>query len=184
MGIGFTDGAPGFIDYGLFNIALNVSPFNEVYYPVVTGGIGNVGVNLFGNNNLQTNREVIAGGLASIAANIGGKSNDVWAQGKLLNTAVGIFGTNSRVLAYDGLLNGAVQTFGKGNFVESGKGPLSFAASFFQAGKTVIKQKPGVNINGFKVPNTAATIRPAASNVRKAAASAKPAAGKRAHSNS
>lgn len=49
-------------------------------------------------------------------------------------------------------------------------GPLATAISIAQNTKQVIKQKPGININGLKVPNTAA-----ANSKPKPSAAAKPA---------
>ncbi|WP_156432846.1 hypothetical protein [Mycobacterium sp. M26] len=124
-----------------FNIAVNLSPTNLASYRTQAGGVGNIAVNLFGTNNSLILRSVTSGGIANIAANVGGDQNTVNAGGG---------GTAA--------LNVALQVLGDSNTVTSGPGPLAIAVSTLQTGQPVNKSEPGINVNGFKVPNTAAGV--------------------------
>ena len=101
-------------------------------------GFGNIAVNLFGTAAGSLTHEVRALGIAGIAANVGGNDNDVRAG------APGAVG------------NVAVALFGSFNQVESGPGPFALAGSVGQTGKVIQKVGPGFNINGLRIPNTAA----------------------------
>lgn len=55
-----------------------------------------------------------------------------------------------------GVLNTAVNVGGNNNSVGAGPGPVAIALSAFRSGATVTKLEPGFNINGCRVPDTAA----------------------------
>lgn len=134
-----TDGSGKLGDLGL-NIALNITPFNKNSYQTVAAGIGNVALNLFGRNTGGAANVVFNGGIAGVAVNVGGKDNDVQVSGKFLDTAFNVFGRDNRTIV--------------------SPGPFALAGSIFQKNKLITKQKPGFNINGFRVPNTAAAVNP------------------------
>ncbi|MCX2934058.1 hypothetical protein ORI20_27705 [Mycobacterium sp. CVI_P3] len=140
-GIVETSGSPNFGHLGI-NLALNVSPGTTTAFgnSVAAGGIGNIAVNLFGDAT-------------------GGMLNSVVAVGTL-NSAINLGGANNSVRAISGELNQAFNVFGSGNDVNAGGGPLSLAGTIGGTGQTVTKQNPGININGIRVPNTAAAIDP------------------------
>lgn len=149
-----TDGDPNLGNLG-FNIALNLSPTNKAFRPTVAGGVGNVAVNLFGINEV-TQQEVLATGYFSTAGNFGGKDNEVWAASGILSNSYNFLGSGNSVKSGDGVLDNAFNLVGSSNTVYASPGPLAIAGSIFQSNKSVVKQKPGININGLKVPNTAA----------------------------
>lgn len=179
-----------------FNIAVNVSPANKLPYSYQAGGIGNLAVNLFGTSDDPGGKFSYAYGLGSVVANLGGSRNELTSYG-ILSNASNMFGSNNKVTAAsdkvnDLALNAAFTVFGSGNTVYAGPGPVAVAGSIAQTGATVAKQQPGVNINGIRIPNTAAAVDPqpaaavtgrAANRVKAvlsgAAASPKPAAAQR-----
>lgn len=147
-----TSGAPGFGDLG-FNIALNVALATNTYTSVQATGLGNLAVNLFGTGNFVQLNNVVAGGVANIAANLGGASNTVVASnsgGPGLNLAINAVGSNNNVYA--------------------GPGPVAISIALLQNGQGIIKNGPGININGIVVGGASAV------NARKAspAAASKP----------
>lgn len=121
-----------------FNIAVNVAPpaDNNTNSSAVANGIGNLAVSLSRGDSTAT-----AFGLANTAANLGGKSTLVFTgfDPSSFSTAFNVFST--------------------GNTVRSGPGPFAGAVSVFY-NKDVTKEKPGININGIRVPNTAAAVNP------------------------
>lgn len=144
-----TAGDPAVGNLG-FNIAVNISPTNTGVYATIAAGVGNVATNLFGTS--SGTAQSVASGNFSVANNLGGKDNKVLTSGGFLNTAFNLFGSN--------------------NTVGAGTGPLAIAGAIGQTGQGVFKQQPGININGFKLPNTAAALnsgkkaRPAAASSR------------------
>jgi len=122
------------------NIAVGVSPGTPALLGtlVQANGVGNIAVNLFGTGDVKFGHRVVAYGYGNVAANLGGSDEHVYAgQGT-------------------GALNVAFNTLGYGNDVEAGPGPLAIAGSIGQTNATVVKKGPGFNINGIRVPNTAA----------------------------
>ena len=149
-----TTGNPSLGNLGA-NIALNISPGNETPYLTAANGTGNVALNLFGTNNGGING-TLATGVATTATNIGGR--------------------NTLVSADGGFLNSAFTVLGSGNSVFAGPGPLATAGSMVQPSSTVTKQQLVFNINGVRIPNTAAVEdnkkpKPAAATGSAAAAS-------------
>lgn len=53
----------------------------------------------------------------------------------------------------------AFNFFGSSNYVAAGVGPFALAGAVFENGAVIEKAKPGFNINGLRVPNTAAALR-------------------------
>jgi len=157
------------------NIAIGVSPGNTVFFGSVAEalGVGNVAVNLFGNGTTPDGNVVRAIGFVNVAANLGGDNNKVQARP---------FGPNQTAV-----LNLAFNAFGSGNTVKAGPGPVAIAGSIAQTGATVTKVGPGFNINGIRVPNTAAagggtkTSAPTATAVRTGQKNAAPAAARVGH---
>jgi len=146
------------------NIAISVSPATTGFRYTTAGGIGNIAVNLF--DNTTTLQAVSAIGTVNVAANFRGSNSLVFA-GSQVTPATGSMAFNA---------------FGKFNEVDAGPGPLAVAGSIGQTGATVVKEKPGFNINGVKVPNTAAagggtkTSAPAAAAARNGKKTASPGA--------
>lgn len=137
------------------NLAINIGPGANPYSSVGANGLGNLAVNLFGTGTgaFDTN-QVAAAGIANIATNIGGRKN-------IVTAASGVGG---------GGLNNAFNLFGTGNTVSAITGPLALAGTIGVNGQNVLKNTPGININGFKVGGASAV------NARKAspAAASKP----------
>lgn len=133
-----TGGDPSLGGLG-FNIAVNVSPVNQAFQAVAAGGVGNLAVNLFGYSTGPT-PTVTAYGFANSASNIGGENS-------FAQTA--------------GSFSSAFNVLGSGNFVVAGTGPFAVAGSVLQTSSTVTKFEPGFNINGFRVPSSAAADGPA-----------------------
>lgn len=150
-----TDGNPSLGNIG-FNIALNISPTNPTLYPTVAGGTGNLAVNLFGTSTTSGTKEVLASGLFTIAGNLGGNNNNVWTSSGALNSSFNFLGSNNTVISGGGNLNNAFNVFGSGNGVQASPGPLAIAGSIGRSNTLVSKQQPGININGVRIPNTAA----------------------------
>lgn len=167
-----TQGDPALGNLG-FNIALNISPTNPGLYPVVSGGVGNLAVNLFGTSTVFGTKEVLATGYFNVATNVGGNNNDVWAASGFLSSALNLGGSDGSVKAGGGALDSAINLGGSGNTVYASPGPLAVAVSVGQSGATVSKQQPGININGFRLPNTAAALN-SGKKARPAAASTRP----------
>ena len=128
-------------------------------------GAGNVALNLGVGNNVQ------ALGFLNSALAIGGSkpygnqgNNEVYAAGTL-NNASHIFGNGNLVQAGSSaksLLNLAFNAFGNRNGAFAGSpGSFALAGAIFTNDATVIRETPGININGVKVPNTAAAVRAA-----------------------
>ena len=154
---------------------------------VVTGGInkgqvgaGNVALNLGQGNDVE------ADGFLNSALAVGGSKpfydNIVHATGTL-NNATHIGGNGNSVhggTSASSVLNLAFNFFGSNNLVTAGPGPFALAGALFTNATHVEKAKPGFNINGLKVPNTAATVS-SASTVKPTAA-VKPSADSRAKS--
>ena len=178
LNVGALGGAQTFgkgADYsGLgFNIALNVgrpktgdgSSANPGGYAEAYG-VGNIASNLLGGDST----EVDANGVASTATNLAGSASP----SNPLSVYVGDVSGN-------GLFNTGVNVLGRGNYVYAGPGPFAVAGSILQTGGTAIKEKPGFNINGIKVPNTAAAlggasgVKPSAAGVISAALGGNPA---------
>lgn len=166
-----------------FNIAVNVSPTNRFANSYQAAGIGNLAVNLFGTNKDDVSGKFSAAvGLGNVVGDLGGNRNEQNAYG-VVNSATNIFGSRTKVSASgDSLtslgLNAGFNVLGSDNTVYAGYGPAAIAGSIAQTGVTITKQKPGININGIRIPNTAAAVNP----VPKSAAgqSAKPAGPKAA----
>lgn len=120
------------------NIAVNVAPpaVNNTESSAFANGMGNIAVSLSRGDSTAT-----AFGLANTAANLGGKSTSVFTgfDPSSFSTAFNVFST--------------------GNTVRSGPGPFAGAVSVFY-NQDVTKEKPGININGIRVPNTAAAVNP------------------------
>lgn len=152
-----TAGNPSLGNFGA-NIAMNISPLNETPYLTLARGTGSVGLNLFGTNDGGINGTLAVGVLAS---------------------ATNIAGRNTLVDADGGFLNNAFTVLGSGNTVTAGPGPLAVAGSLLQTNATVTKQQFGFNINGLRLPNTAAAERNAKA-VPGAAAGSATGTGKRA----
>lgn len=137
-------GGPTETKLGAGNLAVNFGTGNDVEsIGFLNGALG------VGGRQPYINNLVVSAGVLNSATSIGGNLNTVSA------------GTSSSSVG-----NSAFSVFGSGNSVTAGPGPLALAGSLFQKDTTVTKVKPGVNINGFKVPNTAASA-----NAPKAAAS-------------
>jgi hypothetical protein len=167
LNVGALGGAQTFgkgADYsGLgFNIALNVggpktgdgSSDNPGGYAEAYG-VGNIASNLFGGDST----EVDANGVASTATNLGGSGSP----SNPLSVYVGDVSGN-------GLFNNAFNVLGQGNYVYAGPGPFAVAGTILQTDATAIKEKPGFNINGLRVPNSAAAAVRGASGVKRSAA--------------
>jgi hypothetical protein len=141
-------------------------------------GAGNIAVNL------GTGNDVEAIGFINGALAVGGKEpyiNNLVVANGVFNSASSIFGDRNTVsagMSSSAFANSAFNAFGSGNTVTAGTGPLTLAGSMFQKDATVTKTTPGVNINGIRVPDTAASVdvpQPAASR-RSAIRSVSPAA--------
>lgn len=121
-------------------------------------GAGNLAVNLGMGNDVESI------GFLNGALGVGGRQpymNNLVVSTGVANSATSLFGNLNTVSAgtsSSSVGNSAFSAFGSGNTVTAGPGPLSLAGSIFQKDATVTKAKPGVNINGFKVPNTAASV--------------------------
>jgi len=76
-----------------------------------------------------------------------------------LSSAINVGGNGAFIdngVRAGGLLNTAVNLGGNNNSVGAGPGPLAIAVSAFRSGATVTKFGPGFNVNGCRLPNTAA----------------------------
>lgn len=121
---------------GAANVAVNLGVGNDVEaYGLLNGALG------VGGTKPYTNNYVVASGILNSASSFGGNLNSVQA------------GTTPSAFA-----NSAFNAFGSGNSVTAGAGPATLAGSLFTSGATVTKTKFGININGIKVPNTAASV--------------------------
>lgn len=126
----------------------SASDFLNIAIGIGKDGAAWAGVNLFAS---QTDRGNLAlflgqGGMAASAG--------------ILNSAINVGGNGAfidNLARAVGVLSTAVNLGGNNNSVAAGPGPLAMAVSAFTSGATVTKSGPGININGFKVPNTAAT---------------------------
>jgi hypothetical protein len=143
-------GAPTPEELGAGNIAINLGEGNDVEaVGFLNGALG------VGGKEPYINNLVVASGVFNSASSIGGDLNTV------------IAGTSSSAFA-----NSAFNVFGRGNTVTAGTGPFTLAGSIFQNGATVTKARAGFNINGLRVPDTAAAIdTPPAKDTPRAAAS-------------
>lgn len=144
-----------------------VSLFNTQQTVVTATGVGNLADNLLGGGN------VVAAGFFNSACNMGGTTGAgaVVAAG-ILNTAMNMLGQNVTVVAGGGgggtpIANVALNVLGSANTVIASPGPLALAASVGRSQQVVTKIKPGININGFRLPNTAASV-PASAATRQA----------------
>jgi hypothetical protein len=142
--------APG--GFGL-NLALNVTlgTTTPVGSEVITGGTGNVAINLFGNGTVIGGHEAGAYGLFNSAVTLGGTNN---------GAAAGLVGPGP------GVLNHAFVILGSNSRAIAGGGPLAIAGSILQTGAYITKAGPGFNINGFAVGGAAATQPPTAATGR------------------
>ena len=162
----YSEAVAGFSKSDFANIAVTLA--SDSYagaggYNNAVGG-GNLALNLGVGNDVEAN------GFLNSAFGVGGKkgsaypNNTVYATGTL-NSATSVGGNGNSVYggySASSLLNLAFSAFGSGNTVSAGNpGPFALAGTIFKSGATVTKEKPGININGFKVPNTAAAVRSA-----------------------
>lgn len=129
-----TNGDSSLLNLG-FNIAVNIAAPGSNDSLTSTGGIGNIAANIFGYN-----ADVLSLGFLNTATNLGGRNTEVRA---------GDFGGTPA-------LNTAVKVGGDGGKVTAGPGPVAIAVSVFQ-NSDVVKQGPGININGIVVGGAAAT---------------------------
>lgn len=143
-------GAPTPEELGAGNVAVNLGEGNDVEaFGFLNGALS------LGGDEPYINNLVIASGVFNSASSIGGNVNTVSA------------GTSSSAFA-----NSAFNVFGSRNTVTAGTGPFTLAGSIFQNDATVTKARAGVNINGLRVPDTAAaTETPPAKDTPRAAAS-------------
>lgn len=144
-----------------------------------TLGAGNVAVNLGKGNNVE------AFGFVNGALGVGGtqpfgiNGNNIVAASGTFNSASSFFGDLNTVNAgtdKTAFANSAFNALGSNNTVTAGVGPATLAGSLFQSGATVTKSTFGVNINGVKVPNSAAATHPARAAASLRAPGASPAA--------
>ena len=138
-------------------------------------GAGNFALNLGKGNDVEAN------GFLNSAIAVGGTktypNNVVYATGTL-NNATSFFGDKNNVAGGTSLgsvLNLGFNVFGSNNSVTAGPGPFALAGALFTSGATVTKEKAGFNINGLKVPNTAAAVR--GPGAAKPSAAVRPSAG-------
>lgn len=144
LGTGNTTVADGYVSVGL-NAGIN-----STVVAGTPGNVGNLAVNLV---NTQT-ATTVAAGYGNIAVNLLG-SGSIYATG-LLTSAANLGGPYNAV-GTSGTFTNAMSVFGNSNTVVAGPGPAALAASFFQTSRSITKTQPGININGFRVPNTAAS---------------------------
>jgi hypothetical protein len=121
-------------------------------------GAGNIAVNL------GTGNDVEAIGFVNGALAVGGKEpyvNSLVIARGVFNSASSIAGDRNIVtagLSSSAFANSAFNVFGSGNTVTAGTGPFTLAGTIFQNDTPVEKNTFGVNINGIRVPNTAASV--------------------------
>ncbi len=171
------------------NVAINVGDGSDVWagtYPApvpgLTGGSGNLAVNLFGKDSTATaigignravnvggeNNKVDALGILNGATNLGGKGNYVGA-GDALNNALQVGGNDNNVMARTDApgtpsiskkpgLNTAFSIFGNHNEVAALKGPGAVAGNLGGSnnntanGTAITRDKPGITVNKVKLP--------------------------------
>jgi hypothetical protein len=152
-GVTATQGSGGPGNLGL-NFALNVSVGAQQFDSAAEAlGVGNIAVNLFGNGTTHFGQWVQAYGNFSVATNLGGANNRVFAGYPGLGT---------------GNLNMAFNISGSNNIVMAAPGPVAIAGAILQNGQTVTKMGPGVNINNGIVIGGAAATPPTAATGRHA----------------
>jgi len=146
LGIAVTVGPKGYTDAtGVANLAISVAPGSPDATQTLADGVGNIGVNLFGNSSRFLSQQVSAQGVGNVAVNFGGKNSYVFA-----GAGGGGFGLGT--LAFN--------AFGDTNGVKAGPGPFAIAGSVGQSFATVLKSGPGFNINGVIVGGAAAVGSP------------------------
>jgi hypothetical protein len=166
-GVDYAEAQAGASNGDFANLAVSLADSSYAYaggFDPRTPGAGNVAVNLGKGNNVQ------AYGFLNGALGVGGtkpygfNGNNIVAASGILNSASSFFGDLNTVNAGTdptAFANSAFNAFGSNNTVTAGTGPATLAGSLFTSNSTVTKSTFGVNINGIKVPNSAAATRPA-----------------------
>ncbi len=177
-GTDFSEAQAGSAKGDFANLAVSLGNSSYAYaggWDSQTMGAGNVAVNLGKGNNVQ------AFGFLNGALGVGGTKpfeNNIVAASGILNSASSFGGDLNTVNAgtsQSAFANSAFNAFGSGNTVTAGTGPAALAGALFTNNSTVTKSTFGVNINGIKVPNTAASTPAPRSAASRRLAGASPA---------
>jgi hypothetical protein len=177
-GVDFSEAQAGASNADFANLAVSLGDSSFAYaggWDPQTTGAGNVAVNLGKGNNIQ------AFGFLNGALGVGGSKpfeNNIVAASGILNSASSFGGDLNTVNAgtsQSAFANSAFSAFGSGNTVTAGTGPATLAGALFTNNSTVTKSTFGVNINGIKVPNSAASTKPARAAASRRASGASPA---------
>lgn len=177
-GVDFAEAQAGASKTDFANLAVSLGDSSFAYaggWDPQTTGAGNVAVNLGKGNNVQ------AFGFLNGALGVGGNKpfeNNIVAASGILNSASSFGGdlnTLNAGTSQSAFANSVFNAFGSNNTVTAGTGPATLAGTLFTSGATVTKSTFGVNINGIKVPNTAASTKPARAAASRRGASASPA---------
>lgn len=153
------DAGYGKFDFANLSVTLGSNSYAFAGAPTTDRiGAGNIAVNLGMGNDVESV------GFLNGALAVGGKQpyiNNLVVANGVFNSASSIFGNRNTVSAGtspSAFANSAFNFFGSGNTVTAGTGPLTLAGSLFRNDTTVTKTKPGININGIRLPNTAASV--------------------------